>query len=30
VSSAREQGIDAEKALRVRLRELQEDIREAE
>lgn len=30
VSSAREQGIDAEKALRVRLRELQEEIREAE
>lgn len=30
VSSAREQGIDAERALRVRLRELQEDIREAE
>lgn len=30
VSSARSQGFDAERALRVRLRELQEDIREAE
>lgn len=30
VSSARQQGFDAERALRVRLRELQEDIREAE
>lgn len=30
VSSAKAQGFDAERALRVRLRELQEDIREAE
>jgi XTP/dITP diphosphohydrolase len=30
VASARAQGLDAERALRVRLRELQEDIREAE
>lgn len=30
VSSAKAQGFDAERALRIRLRELQEDIREAE